>query len=105
MRLKFSPLSPTVCLVVMVNVAKEYASGGSVQDEANIIIDSHREKIPVPRFFEAMEIHARTRRIDLKVERRVLDRFLLVWGQPGEAIGKCVGDSEVHFNYSKLKNN
>lgn len=68
-----------------------------MQDEADIIIDSDGEEIPVPRFFEAMEIHPRTRRIDLEVERRVLDRLLLVWGQSGEAIGKCVGDSEVHL--------
>ena len=105
MRLKLSSLGPTVSLVMMVNIAKQQAGCRTVKDKPNIIINSNSEKILITRFFEAMEIHPQARRVDLKIERSVLDCLLLVRGKSSETIGKSIGDSEVHGPCSKLSSN
>lgn len=43
-----------------------------------------------------METQAGIGRIQLQIECRGLDGFLLVSGEFGEAIGEGVGDAEVH---------
>ena len=43
-----------------------------------------------------MEAHAGIGRVDLQIERRCLDGLLLLSRQTGEAVGKRVGDAEIH---------
>lgn len=49
---------------------------------------------------ELVEAHARIGRVDLKVERRRFDGFLLVAGQTGEAVSEGIGDAEFRSTHS-----
>lgn len=56
----------------------------------------HGPEVCIPCLVEAVEAHARIRRIHLEVEGRCLDRLLLVAVQAGEAVGEGIGDEELH---------
>ena len=57
----------------------------------------HRREILVARLVELVELHPRVGGVELEIERRRLDRFLLLARQPREAVGEGVGDAEIHF--------
>ena len=67
-----------------------------MHDQADVAADAHRPEVLVPRVIQLVEAQSGIGRIDLKVERRGLDRLLLVARQAGEAVGEGVGDAEVH---------
>jgi hypothetical protein len=50
----------------------------------------------VLRLVELVEAHSGIGRIELQVERRRLDGFLLVAGQVSEAVGEGVGNAKFH---------
>lgn len=45
---------------------------------------------------DPVQTHAGVRRVQLQVKGGGLDRFLLVAGQTGQAVGEGIGDAEVH---------
>jgi hypothetical protein len=96
MALDLAPLGPTISGIVMPDITEQHARRGLVHDQPDIGIDSHRPEIRVSGAVEPMEMEARTRRIELQVERRRFDRFLLHAGEPSETVGEGVGDAEFH---------
>ena len=53
-------------------------------------------EVLVLRPVDLVPLQARMRRVHLQVERRGLDRLLLVTGQLREAVGEGVSDAELH---------
>ena len=96
MRLQPAPLGPLIGPVVVIDVAEQQAAVGPMDDEPDVAAHPHRPEVPVPRPVELVKLKPRTRRIDLKIERRRLRSLLLVGGEAAEAVGERVGDSEVH---------
>ena len=96
MRLQSAPFRPVIRLVVVADVAEQEARIALVYDQPDISADPHRPEVLVLCLVEFVETHARTGRIELQVKRRRFDGFLLVTGQAGEAVGKCVGDPKLH---------
>ena len=80
----------------MVDVAEQETARRLVDDEANILIHVDRPEVLVFRPFDLVELQAGPRRVELQVEGGRLDGRLLVPGQPGEAVGECIGDAEFH---------
>lgn len=62
--------------------------------QIGIIAHPHRPEIVVLRLVELVKAHAGVGRVDLQVERRRLDRLLLLARQARQAIGEGVGDAE-----------
>ena len=87
---------PLVRRVVMIDVAEQDAGSGPVDDQPDVATDPHGPEVLVLRPVDLVQLQARMRRVHLQVERRGLDRLLLVAGQLREAIGEGVGDSELH---------
>ena len=71
---------------------------------ADVAVDAHRPEVRVLGPVEAVETHARRRGAELQIERGRLDRLLLGAGEPGEAVGKGVGDAEIHRVYHLTPN-
>ncbi|HLG79472.1 MAG TPA: hypothetical protein VKY22_00530 [Bradyrhizobium sp.] len=94
--LDLAPFGPFVGVVVMVHIGKKQARGGLVHDQADIGVDAHRPEIRVPGAVDLVELHARRRRIELKVERRRLHGLLLLRCQARERIREGIGDPEFH---------
>ena len=63
---------------MVVHIAEQEAARGFVDDDPDVRARSHRPEIFIPRLVEAVEAHARIRRVHLEVEGRGLDRLLLV---------------------------
>ena len=97
MPLQSPPLGPLVGLVVVIHVAKQEAGRGLVDDQADVGVYPDRPEIRILRSVDPMEPHAGIRRIELQIERRRLDRLLLVVTEPGEGGGEGVGDAELHW--------
>ena len=96
MRFQFPSLGPGVCLVVMIHVAEQQTAQRFVHDQADVGADAHRPEVLVLGLVDLVQLHPGVDRIKLQVEGSGLDGFLLVSGQTGEAVGKSVGDAEVH---------
>ena len=94
----FQPPSfrPLICVVVMIDVAEEEAGGCPVDDQPDVATDPNGPEVLVFRPIDLVQLQPRMRRVHLQVERRRLDRLLLVAGQLGEAVGEGVGDAELH---------
>lgn len=80
----------------MIDVAEHQARRRPMNDQPDIAADADRPEVRIPRLGEPVKLHRWVRRIKLEIERRRLHSLLLLASQPGEAIGKGVGDSEVH---------
>ena len=87
---------PLIGGVVMIDVAEQEAGSGPVDDEPDVATDPRGPEVLVLRPVDLVQLQARMRRVHLQVERRGLDRLLLVAGQPDEAVGEGVGDTELH---------
>jgi hypothetical protein len=96
MRLQFSPLGPAICVVVVTGVTQQQALVRSVNDQADIPVHADGGEVLVFGLFQLVELHSGAGRVDLQVKSGRLNRLLFVAGQLGEAVGKCVGDAEVH---------
>jgi hypothetical protein len=79
----------------MTDIAKHQARRGAVNDESNVLAHPHRPKVWIFRLLEFVELHPGVGGIQLKVECGRFDDLLLVAGEPGEAVGERIGDSEV----------
>ena len=95
MRFQLPPLQPVVRLVVVPDEAQHQARGALVNDQADVAAHAHGPEVLVLRLVEPVKAHAGVGWIDLQVERRRLDRLLLVAGEPAEAVGEGVGDPEL----------
>lgn len=80
----------------MTDVAEEEARRRAMDDQADVSIDPNRPEIRVSAPIEPVEMHPRIGGVELKVKRGRLNRPLLPAGQPGETVGKSIGDTEVH---------
>ena len=67
-----------------------------MDDDPDVRARPHGPEVFIPRLVEAVEVHARIRRVHLEVESRGLDRLLLLAVQSGEAIREGIGDEELH---------
>ncbi len=73
------------------DIAELEARGGSMDDQADVVVDAKRPEIRVARSVESMKAQAGTRWVQLEIERRRLDRLLFGTGQPSEAAREGVG--------------
>ena len=96
MGFQLPPLGPVVGFVMVTHEAEQQAALRSVNDEPDVRAHAHRPEVLVLRLFELVEGQARTGGIHLQIKGRGLDGFLLVTGQPCEAVGEGIGDAEVH---------
>ena len=78
------------------HITEQEAEFCLVDDHTQIGIHPHRPEIFVLHILQPMKIHARIGGIDLKVEGRGFNGFLLVAGEFGEAVGEGFGYAEVH---------
>ena len=67
-----------------------------MHDQADIAADPHRQEVRVFRLVEFVQLHAGLRRVHLQVERGDFHRFLLLAGEPRQALRERVGDAEFH---------
>jgi len=81
----------------MADIAQEHASRRPVNDEPDVAADAKGPEIRIPGLVQLMELHARTGGIQLEVKGRRLDGLLLFVVQLCEAVGKGVGDTELHY--------
>ena len=103
-RFEFAPSGPFVSVVVMIDIAEEQAVGGAMHDDPDVRTDAQGPEVFVARFVQFVKTQAGTvRAIGLQVKGRRLDGLLLVSRKPGEAVGKGVGDQEVHTNISIIQ--
>ena len=78
-----------------------------MNDDAKISADPDGPEVLVPCSVKLVEIHSWTCRIQLQIECRGFNGFLLIACQAGKAIGKGIGNTKLHngvFNklfYSK----
>ncbi len=103
-RMPFQPPSfrPLIRGVVMIDVAEQQAGSRAVDDQPDVATDPNGPEVLVLRPVDLVQLQARMRRVHLQVERRGLDRLLLVAGQPGEAVGEGIGDAELHPSRSMV---
>jgi len=67
-----------------------------MDDEPEVAADADGPEVLVLGPVQLMEACASGGRVDLQVEGAGLDRFLLVTGQPSEAVGEGVRDQKFH---------
>lgn len=96
-RLQLPPFRPVIGVVMMADIAQEHAFRRPVNDEPDVAADTNGPEIRIPGLVQLMEPHARTGGIQLEVKGRRLDELLLFVVQLCEAVGKGVGDTEVHW--------
>jgi hypothetical protein len=89
-------LGPPISRVVVPDIAEQKARGRPMDDQANIFVYTNRPEVRIAGPVEPMEAETKTRRIQLQIKRRRLDRLLLCTGQSGEAGGEGIGDAEFH---------
>jgi len=96
MGLPFAPLGPTVSRVVMIDTAQQQTGIGFMYDQPDVFADPYRPEIFIPCLVQFVKAHAGTGRIELQIKGGGFDRFLLVAGEFGKAVGEGVGYAEVH---------
>jgi hypothetical protein len=101
MGFQLAALGPGVGSVVMIDVAKQQAVGVSMHDDPDVAADPDRPEILVPRPFELVTAHGGIGRVELQVERRRLDEFLLLASQARQTVGESGGDAKFH-SYRRL---
>src|SRR3972149_2345303 len=88
--------SPTVSRVMVIHIAKKETFAGLMDNYPEVTADPHRPEVLVFRIVELVELHARIGRVQLQVKGSSLYCLLLLSGQFGETVGKCVSYPEVH---------
>jgi hypothetical protein len=96
MALDSAPLRPRIGVVMMPDVTEQHARRGLVDNQPHICVDTHRPEIRVLCAVEPMEMQTGASRIELQVERRSLDRFLLRPGQSRETSREGIRNAEIH---------
>lgn len=91
------PLGPGVRVVVVAGIAKEKARFRAMNDDAEIAVYANGPEVRILRPFEAMQLHPRTRRIQLQIERARLDGLLLLGRKADQTLRECIRDQEVHL--------
>ena len=89
-------LRPAIRGVVLADVAEQEIGGGLVHDHAQAAAHPHRPEVPVAGALHPVKPHPRPRGIKLQVERRGLGRALLLARQARQALGKGIGNAELH---------
>src|SRR4051794_27998775 len=84
------PFGPGIGGIVMPDIAEEEAGLGPVDDQPDAIISANRPEIRVTRPVEPVQTQARSRRVQLQIERRHLDSLLLCPAEPREAGGEGI---------------
>ncbi len=105
MRLQLAPSRPVIRLVVVVDVAEQEIGIALVNDQPDVAAHPHRPEVLVLHLVDLVEAHAGIGRVELQIERRRLDGFLLVAGQAGKAVGEGIGDAKVHKITSSMVGN
>jgi hypothetical protein len=94
--LQLPPLGPVVGGVVMVRITQVQTSVGLMDDDPQILADPNRPEVFVLGLVKLVKLHTRALRVHLQIKCRGLYGLLLLPGEPGEAIGKGVGNPEFH---------
>jgi len=71
-----------------------------MNNKTNIAADAYRPEVLVFGPVEFVETHPRTGRIELQVECRCFNGFLLIPSQASKTVSECVRDKEVHIGTS-----
>jgi hypothetical protein len=86
-------LGPRIGRFMVPDVTEQEACGRPMDDQTDLLVNTNRPEIRVAGPVEPMKAETRTRRVQLQIKRRRLDRFLLRATEPSEAGGKGIGDS------------
>ena len=101
MHLESTTSRPLVGLVVMVDVYEQEVPVAAVDDQPDVAPGTNRPEVRVSRLVDPVKLQARMGRVRLQVERRRLDRLLLVSREAREAIGERVGNPKKHQSTRK----
>jgi len=82
---------------MMIHITKEETVAGLMDNYPDVTTDPHRPEVFVFSIVELVELHAGISRVHLQVKGRGLYCLLLLTGQFGEAVGKCVSYAELHL--------
>ena len=82
----------------MIDIAQQQTVLRFVNNEPNIPVDPDRPKVAVLCFVQLVKTQSRTGGIHLQIERRRLDRLLLLTGQARQAVSERIGDTKFHRN-------
>lgn len=82
--------------------AEQQAGGRFVDDEPQVAADAGRPEVGVSGLFDAVELQAGVGGVELQVESGRFDCFLLLGGQPVQAVLKGVGDAKFHMLFTPL---
>lgn len=96
------PLCPSVSRIVVIDVAQQQTGIGLMDDHPDIASGADRPKVGILAAVDAMKLHPGIDRIHLQIESGCLNRLLLIAGQTCEAVGECIGDSELHSVIASL---
>jgi hypothetical protein len=92
----FALLCPPVRVIVVANVAEQETGRGPMNDEPDVARSAHGPEVLVTSLFQLVELMAGMRGIHLQIVDRGLDGLLLFGVEPGETVGKRIGDAELH---------
>jgi len=96
MRLQLSPFAPVIRVVVMSDVAQQQTRIGPMHDQPDIAVHPNRPESSILGLIKLVKLQTRMSRIQLQIECRGLYGLLLIAGEFGEAVRKCVGNSKFH---------
>ena len=102
MSFELPAFGPVIGAVVVTDIAQQQAGFSPMNDQPDIAAHPNRPKPVIFRAIELMELQSRMSRVQLEIEGRGLDRLLLVAGELGQAVRKCVGDPEFHARVSMV---
>jgi hypothetical protein len=80
----------------MVYITEQHADGGPMNDQPDIATHPDRPEVLILWLVEPMELHSRILRIQLKIKGCGFYKLLFLAGKFSQAIGKSIGDKEVH---------
>ena len=69
-------------------------------DNPNVTAYAHGPEVLVLCSVKLMKVVGWVGRVELQIERCLLDRLLFVTRQSGETVSECVGDSKLHQQLS-----
>ena len=78
MRLQLPALRPLIRLVMMIDIAKEEAVRRPMNDQSDILTDTHRRKIRISRSVQFVELQAGMYGIELEIKGGGLYRLLFL---------------------------
>jgi hypothetical protein len=86
-----------ISVIVVVDVAQQQAGVRPVHNQPNVEAHADRPEVGIFRLVNLVKLQRRMSRVQLEIEGRGLDSFLLVAAEPGEAVRERVGDTEFHL--------